>query len=87
MTERVSALKIRRNLGEILNKTSYRGDSFIIERAGKEMGALIPLEEYKIVSKLKEENFSALKNIWEKIGKDRISEKDIAEAIKKIRMR
>jgi len=54
MTERVSALKIRRNLGEILNKTNYKGDSFIIERAGKEIGVLIPLEEYKIVSKLKD---------------------------------
>lgn len=85
MGERVSALKARKNLGELLDKAYYKGDSFIIERAGKELAAIISLKDYKILTELKKKNVAALRNIWEKIGTDEISEEDITEAIAKIR--
>jgi len=85
MGETISALKARKNLGELLDKAYYRGNAFIIERAGKEVAALISLEDYKILTELKKRNITALKNIWRKIGTDEISEEDITDAIAKIR--
>jgi len=85
MTEIVSALKARKNLGELLDKAYYQGNTFIIERAGKEIAAIISLEDYKILTELKKKNLAALKNIWTKIGTDEISEEDITDAIDSIR--
>ena len=85
MTETVSALKARKNLGELLDKAHYQSDSFIIERAGKEIAAIVPLEDYKKLEILKRKNISALKKIWKKIGSDSLSEEDISKAIKSIR--
>lgn len=87
MTEKTTALKARKNLGELLNKALYRGDSFIIERAGKEVAALVPLEEFRILLELRKQNFSALDNIWKKLAKARVPEEAIAEAIASVRGR
>ena len=85
MTERITALKARKNLGELLNKTLYRGDSFIIERAGKEFAALVPLEEFRMLSALKEKNSSILEGIRSKLCKAKISEEVVEEAIAAVR--
>jgi len=45
MTERISALKVRKNLGEIINRVYLRNDEFIIERAGKPVAAVIPVQK------------------------------------------
>lgn len=45
MTERISALKVRQNLGEIINRVYLRNDEFIIERAGKPVAAVIPIQK------------------------------------------
>jgi prevent-host-death family protein len=85
MTETVSALKARKNLGELLDKAHYNGNSFIIERAGKEIAAIVPLEDYRRLETLKRKNISALKKIWKKIGSDNLKDEDISSAIKSIR--
>lgn len=43
MTKVVSALKARKNFGEILNEVYYKGDEVIVERKGKEMVKISPL--------------------------------------------
>jgi prevent-host-death family protein len=45
MAERISALKVRQNLGEIINRVYLRNDEFIIERAGKPVAAVIPVQK------------------------------------------
>ncbi|MCX5866903.1 MAG: type II toxin-antitoxin system prevent-host-death family antitoxin [Proteobacteria bacterium] len=45
MTERISVLKVRQNLGEIINRVYLRNNQFIIERAGKPVAALIPVQK------------------------------------------
>jgi len=42
---KINAMQVRQRLGEILNVVYYRGDSFIIERDGKPLAALIPLSD------------------------------------------
>lgn len=44
MTEKVSTLEIRQKLGDILNRVALRHDQFIIERKGKPLAAMVPVE-------------------------------------------
>lgn len=44
MTRTITAMKARQNLGELLNRVSLRHDEFIIERGGKPMAAVIPID-------------------------------------------
>lgn len=44
MTEKVSTLEIRQKLGDILNRVALRHDQFIIERKGKPLAAVVPVE-------------------------------------------
>lgn len=44
MAEKVSTLEIRQRLGDILNRVSLRHDHFIIERKGKPLAAVVPVE-------------------------------------------
>lgn len=44
MAEKVSTLEVRQRLGDILNRVSLRHDQFIIERKGKALAAVVPVE-------------------------------------------
>lgn len=44
MTEKVSTLEVRQKLGDILNRVALRHDQFIIERKGKPLAAMVPIE-------------------------------------------
>ena len=44
MTEKVSTIEVRRRIGDMLNRVALRHDEFIIERKGKPLAALVPLE-------------------------------------------
>jgi hypothetical protein len=39
----ITALKMRRNLGQTLEDVYYRENCYIIERAGRPMAALVPI--------------------------------------------
>jgi prevent-host-death family protein len=41
--KKINAMKVRQSLGEILNEVYYRGDTFIVERGGKPLAAVVPL--------------------------------------------
>ncbi len=45
MTHKISTLQIRQRLGDILNRVALRHDQFIIERKGKPVAALVPVEK------------------------------------------
>ena len=47
----INALKARQNFGEMLEQVYYRGDQFIIERAGKPMAAVVPLWQLEELQK------------------------------------
>jgi prevent-host-death family protein len=44
MTERVSTIAVRQRIGDMLNRVALRHDEFIIERKGKPLAALVPVE-------------------------------------------
>jgi|SRR5215471_5363861 len=44
MAEKVSTMDVRARIGDMLNRVSLRQDEFIIERKGKPLAALVPIE-------------------------------------------
>ena len=67
MLKRISAIKARQNLGQLLNEVSIKGDAFIIERAGKPLAALIDLESLQKIQADREAALAALQNVWGKM--------------------
>ena len=45
MSQSVSAMEMRQKLGEMLSRVSLRHEEIIIERAGKKVARLLPVEE------------------------------------------
>ena len=44
MADRVSTMDVRQRIGDMLNRVALRHDEFIIERKGKPLAALVPVE-------------------------------------------
>ena len=44
MTGKVSTMDVRQRIGDLLNRVALRHDEFIIERKGKPLAALVPVE-------------------------------------------
>jgi len=44
MAEKVSTIEVRQRIGDLLNRVALRHDEFIIERKGKPLAALVPVE-------------------------------------------
>jgi prevent-host-death family protein len=79
LLKKISAMKARQNLGQLLNEVSIRGDAYIIERAGKPLAALVDMERFRQLQEDQDSALQALKKIWEKMaGADN---QEIQEAI------
>jgi len=44
VTEKVSTMDVRQRIGDLLNRVALRHDEFVIERKGKPLAALVPIE-------------------------------------------
>lgn len=42
--EKISTIDVRQRIGDLLNRVSLRHDEFVIERKGKPLAALVPVE-------------------------------------------
>ena len=51
--ENISAADARKQLAELLNRAAYGKERFVLTRHGKEMGALVPLEDLDLLERLK----------------------------------
>jgi prevent-host-death family protein len=65
--KKISAMKARQNLGQLLNEVSIRGDSYIIERAGKPLAALVDMESFQQLQGEKNSAMQAVISIWKKM--------------------
>jgi prevent-host-death family protein len=48
----INAMKARKYFGQMLEEVYYKGDRFIIERAGKPMAAVVPLSQLEELQKI-----------------------------------
>ena len=84
MLKKISAMKARQNLGQIMNEVSLRGDDYIIERAGKPLVAVVSIEKFQALQKDKDAAETALEQIWGKMKDEdpKAVAKTINEAVK-----
>jgi prevent-host-death family protein len=68
MLKKISAMKARQNLGQLLNEVSIRGDAYIIERAGKPLAALVDMERFQQLEEDQSFALQDLKKVWEKMA-------------------
>lgn len=81
MLKKISAIKARQNLGQLLNEVSIKGDAFIIERAGKPLAALVDLESLQKIQEDREAALAALQGIWKKM--EGANNQEVSETIEK----
>ncbi len=89
MAKELTALKIRKSLGEILEEVYYRGEEYIIKRGKKPMAVLIPVTEFDIFKKQKQKDMQVFSKIRERAKE--VSSKeikaDVQEAVRAARKR
>lgn len=68
MLKKISAIKARQNLGQLLNEVSIRGDTYVIERAGKPLAALVDLDKLQQLEEDQSSALRALQQVWEKMA-------------------
>jgi prevent-host-death family protein len=87
MIKKVSALKTRKNLGQLLEEVYYRGDQYIIERAGRPMAAVVPVWQLQQWQKRRERFFGMVDELRKKNKrvKPDVIEREVAEAVQAVR--
>lgn len=87
MYKKISALKARQNLGQVMNEAALKGDDYIIERAGKPLVAVIPIEKYQSLQQEIEEFFEALSQMRANLKEKDEKEMDVLveEAVRSYR--
>ena len=87
MLKKVSAIKVRQNLGQVMNEVALKSDEYIVERAGKPLVAIIPIEKYLSMKKERDEFFRMYEALQaEAAGGDGVDiDREIEEAVKAAR--
>jgi prevent-host-death family protein len=87
MTIVVGAREARRRFADLLGRVGYGGEVAIVERSGKPMVAIIPLEVYEKLIAEREARFQILDRIRNKLPvvSEEEVEKDISQAIDALR--
>ena len=90
MLKNISAMKARKNFGQVMNEVSLKGVDYVIERAGKPMVAIISMEKYQFMQKERVDAFQMFETIWKKMDGEKpdmpsLSQKE-TEYVKTIRV-
>ncbi len=87
MTKKVNALKARKNLGQLLEEVYYKGDQYVIERAGRPMAAVVPIWQLEEWQKRREQFFGMVAELWQKNKKVKpeVIEREVQEAVRTVR--
>ena len=87
MTKTVNALKARKNLGQLLEEVYYKGDQYVIERAGRHMAAVVPVWRLEEWQKRRERFFGMVEELRQKNKKVKpaVIEREVHEAVRAVR--
>jgi prevent-host-death family protein len=87
MVTQVGSREARNNFTDIIGRVHYSGQITIIERSGKPMVAVIPIDMYNRLVAERDARFQALDHIRSRLPDVPVEtvEKDVAEAIAAIR--
>ncbi len=87
MIREATAMKVRQNLGELLNEVRYRRDSILVTKGGKPVAALVDIDLFQKIRLLDTEFdrlTAELAKIYEGIDPETAA-KEIGEAVKAAR--
>ena len=87
VVKKVNALKARQQLGQLLEEVYYRGDHYIIERAGKPMAAVVPIWQFEEWQQHREQFFAMIDAVHARNAEvpSEVLEHEIAEAVRAVR--
>ena len=87
MVVRMGAREARNNFAHLIGRVHYGGQVVIVERSGKPMVAVIPLEMYERLIAEREARFQVLDRIRSRLPEvpQQEVEQDVAEAIAALR--
>ena len=87
MTKKVTALKARKNLGQLLEEVYYKGDQYVIERAGRPMAAVVPVWQLEDWQRRRKRFFGMVQALWQrnKKAKPEVIEREVQEAVRAVR--
>lgn len=89
MIRKVNALKVRKNLGQLLEEVYYKGDQYVIERAGRPMAAVVPVWQLKEWRERRARFFGMVDELRSKSKKlkPEVVEREVADAVRAVRTR
>jgi len=88
MEKTIGAWEARRKFGQIIEEAFYKKDSFVVERAGRPMAVIVPVEDYHKWQRLaKERIFIMLDEVWQRTQNvpNEALEADIEQALQTLR--
>ena len=87
MRKEVSAAELHLRLGELLDGVYRNGDRLIVKHANTPLAAIVPIEVYEEMLQQREQAFSVLDRIWEKVPavSEEEAHTDIEQAIAEVR--
>ena len=87
MVKKVTALNVRKKLGQLLEEVYYKGDQFVIERAGRPMAAVVPVWQLEERATRKERLFGMVGEVWQRTRRLQpgIVEQEVKQALKAVR--
>ena len=87
MLRKVNALKARQNFGQLVEEVYYKGDQFIIERAGKPMAAVVPLWQLEDRSQRRERLAANVRKVWQRNARvpPSVIEREVEQAVEAVR--
>jgi prevent-host-death family protein len=83
----ITALKARQNLGALLEGVYYKGDTIIVERAGKPMAAVVPVWQLEEWQQRREGFFNKVEKVRRKNKQapQKTIERDVEQAVRVVR--
>lgn len=88
MEKTIGSFEARRRFAQIIEETHYQKDHFIIERSGRPMAVIIPVDDYKRFKQLSKERVFATIGAIRELNKDVPEEEldaDIERALEMLR--
>jgi prevent-host-death family protein len=88
MEKQIGAFEARRTFGQVIEEAYYHKDAFIVTRSGREMAAIISIDDYRQWCRLaKELAMQMVRAVWER-NKDvpvEELEADVEKALEMVR--
>jgi prevent-host-death family protein len=52
---RLNVVELKNSLGNVLNRAEFKGETFVVQRRGKDSAAIISIEDLRLLERLRQE--------------------------------